>query len=335
MVKHLAVAGTFDHFHKGHRYLLDLALEKAEKVSIGVTNGEMTKGKQLSSTIEPLSIRMQNVRSFVDQRNALKRVEFFVLEDIYGIARDDRTLEAVLVTQATEANAQKVNEVRKQSEIPELEIITADLLEGEDEVISSTAIRMGRINREGISYLLPFKNCTLYTAGGEVREKLKNPIGKVLLGPDSNWENAGKKALEIIHNIKPPLVVTVGDIVTYTLQKLEYEPDVSFVDQKSRRQVVDITHTAVHKWGPFENRAGTIASSIALQYVEIIPDVLRTKDHHQFVIEGEEDMLGLVAILLAPLESVVLYGQFDQGIVFVKVDEKIKEHCLSLLEGFE
>ncbi len=332
MVNHLAVAGTFDHFHKGHRFLLDLALEQGEKVSIGVTNDEMTKGKILTEVVEPHEIRMKNVQTFMQERNALESVEFFILEDIYGIARSDKTLEAVLVTQATESNAQKINVVRSHAGLQELKIITAPLLEGEQAVITSTAIRMGHMNREGVEYSLPFQSREYFTATEQIRNELKEPIGDVLTGVDSRWEEAGKQAWERIQFQKPPLVITVGDIVTFTIQKLGYEPNISFIDHKSRRKIVDITHRAVHKHGPFQNKPGTIVSRIALEYAKIIPDVVNTKDHHQFIIEGEEDMLGLAAILLAPLGSVVLYGQFNQGIVFVTVDEARKEYCYSTLQ---
>jgi len=52
------------------------------------------------------------------------------------------------------------------------------------------------------------------------------------------------------------------------------------------------------------------------------------------VIDGEEDLLTLPAILLAPLSSLVLYGQWDRGAVMVEVTEEMKNQVKKLLERF-
>lgn len=52
-----------------------------------------------------------------------------------------------------------------------------------------------------------------------------------------------------------------------------------------------------------------------------------------FVRGGEEDLATLPVILLAPPGgSVVLYGQPDEGVVFVEVTEKKKEEIRALFE---
>lgn len=335
MYNHLTVAGTFDHFHKGHRYLLELALEKGKKVSIGITEQEMTKGKILSEAIEHLDVRKKNVQTFIKEINASERVTIFILRDIFGIAREDNTLDSIYVTEDTLPNAEKINEYRKENRLSPMVILTAPLLEGEDgKIIRSSRIRMGQIDREGNSYEDIFKQQTLFTAPDLVRDELRDPIDEVIRGDEDRWEEAGHQILLKIREVRPSFIITVGDVVTHTLQRLDFEPDVSFVDHKSRRKVLDITHTAVHNHGPYENNPGTIKSSIALKFAEIIPDVIKTKDHHQIVIEGEEDMMGLVAILLAPLKAMVLYGQFDQGIVAVSIDEEKKQYALNTLKRF-
>ncbi|MEM3040843.1 MAG: DUF359 domain-containing protein, partial [Nitrososphaerota archaeon] len=50
-------------------------------------------------------------------------------------------------------------------------------------------------------------------------------------------------------------------------------------------------------------------------------------------VRGEEDLLALVAIIEAPIGSVVLYGQPGVGVVVVDVDERAKQNALSILRA--
>jgi len=49
-------------------------------------------------------------------------------------------------------------------------------------------------------------------------------------------------------------------------------------------------------------------------------------------IKGEEDLLTLPAVLFAPLDSVVCYGQPGKGMVLVKVTEEKKRGALKIAE---
>jgi len=52
------------------------------------------------------------------------------------------------------------------------------------------------------------------------------------------------------------------------------------------------------------------------------------------VIKGEEDLLTLPAILLAPLGAIVIYGQKDVGAVVVEVTEEIKQKISNIINQF-
>lgn len=55
----------------------------------------------------------------------------------------------------------------------------------------------------------------------------------------------------------------------------------------------------------------------------------------KIVVEGEEDLAAIPAVLNAPLGSVVVYGQPHEGIVMVRVDEDAKQKFLEILKRFE
>jgi uncharacterized protein (UPF0218 family) len=63
--------------------------------------------------------------------------------------------------------------------------------------------------------------------------------------------------------------------------------------------------------------------------------MVRQAHHKQtIVVAGEEDLLALPAILLAPLGAIVLYGQWDRGAILVKVNEEKKKEVLGIVEKF-
>jgi pantetheine-phosphate adenylyltransferase len=335
MVKHVAVAGTFDHFHAGHRYLLQEVFSNAETVSLAITDDKMTEGKILASQIESFAQRKKTVITYLEEENWYKRTKISTLSDIYGVAVEDETIDAIYVTPDTVSNAEKINKIRTEKNMKPLGIISVPLLESEDnEAISSSRIRLGVIDRNGKSYLKPFLDKDVFTASTLVRDELRSPIGAVVEGPKENPDEAAKAVIKQLKSDKAVLIVTVGDIVTQALQKEKHEPHISFIDNRSRRETLDVIHTAAQKEGPFKNEAGTIQSNIIRAYAGTVQETVYSKEHTQFIIEGEEDLLGLPAIILAPPGSVVLYGQYDAGIVYVLVTDEVKLFCYEMLMRF-
>ena len=56
-----------------------------------------------------------------------------------------------------------------------------------------------------------------------------------------------------------------------------------------------------------------------------------------FVVEGEEDLLTLPSVAFSPLGSIVFYGQPNEGLVVIQVDDHIKNKSLEILKkiGFQ
>lgn len=52
------------------------------------------------------------------------------------------------------------------------------------------------------------------------------------------------------------------------------------------------------------------------------------------IVDGEEDLLALPAILFAPLGSLILYGHWQHGIIAVEVNEQMKKKTQNLLNKF-
>ena len=69
-----------------------------------------------------------------------------------------------------------------------------------------------------------------------------------------------------------------------------------------------------------------------------IKEALEKNEHTHIIVTGEEDLLALMAVLYAPENALVVYGQPYSGIVVVKVtpEKKAKaENFLKAMKPFE
>ena len=53
----------------------------------------------------------------------------------------------------------------------------------------------------------------------------------------------------------------------------------------------------------------------------------------RIIVKGEEDLLVLPVVLFAPEKSVVIYGQPNEGLVIVKVNEEIRNKAKSIMNA--
>jgi len=143
--KKVAVGGTFDKFHYGHRRLIDIAFEIGTYVVIGVTSNEFggIKGR-----IEPCNVRMSNLRSLLEKKH--QNYDIQQLNDPYGTTIIDQTIDAIVVSEETEPTAFKINKIRKEKNMKPLDIVTIGMVLADDGIpISSTRIRKGEIDKMG------------------------------------------------------------------------------------------------------------------------------------------------------------------------------------------
>jgi cytidyltransferase-like protein len=148
----VAVGGTFDELHKGHRILLIKAFEVGEKVLIGLSSDEFAEKltRQKNHAIACYEKRLAELREFLRQNGFLEHAEIMPLDDAYGVTLSKGVLDALVVSQETEYMAQEINKKREKKGLEPLKIIVVEMVPAENHVpISSTRIRCGEIDREG------------------------------------------------------------------------------------------------------------------------------------------------------------------------------------------
>lgn len=139
--KKVAVGGTFDELHIGHKALLEKAFEIGDKVIIGLTSDKYVKKKSMS-----YEARKKTLEAYLKRRN----YEIVKLEDAYGPAIVDSEIDAIVVSEETKVGALEINDIREKRGLEPLEIIVIPIvMAANGKPISSTRIRRGEIDSEG------------------------------------------------------------------------------------------------------------------------------------------------------------------------------------------
>jgi len=325
--KHVIVGGTFDHFHLGHQKILERAFSLGEKVTIGITKKELHKNKLLSSIIEEFDEREKSVRDFLNKKNLDGKFNLIPITDIFGTALTDPSTEAIVVSQETHKNALLINEKRREKKLPDLEVIVFSYVTGSDgQTITSKRIRTGEIDSFGEKYISVFDKKEKIILPSNLRNELKKPLGDLL---------STEELLNYIWQNQPVMVIAIGDIVANLLYKNNFDPELRVIDFKTKRKKISPDFPINKDVKLIDNKAGTITKEAVFVMENLIKKYFFNKQKQTLTINGEEDLLALPAILLAPLNSLVLYGQPDEGTVVIKVTEEKKRAVKKLVEQFD
>tara|TARA_B100000900_G_C20598156_1_gene724311 strand:+ start:3728 stop:4783 length:1056 start_codon:yes stop_codon:yes gene_type:complete len=335
------VGGTFDRFHKGHRKLLNAGLSECKNLEIWMTSDSLAKGKD--HRIESWDKRMKLIIESLGA-DVQDRISFHILEDSYGPATFRQDAEAIVCTQETTTNCEKINSLRLQNSLQPLDIIIADHeLDWTGEPISSSKIRRGLIDRDGKSWLHEEIGLFELSLNRDVELSLKTPFGILIEGEEEDPKLAMREALDRIPDSKGP-VIAVGDVTVKTLQDLGRPADIALIDGMTKRQ--KWAEASEIDYGLFDtvlnctNPAGRLTPDLYRCCIEAISrfgygDEPDKSQSTLIVIDGEEDLAPLIIHPLAPLGSVILYGQPGKGVVIRFTDLDAKSRCRNLLQSMD
>lgn len=330
-VESVVLGGTFDHLHKGHRAMLDKAFTIGKRVTVGVATEELYKKKHLSDKIESFSVRKKSVRDYLNKRGWLKKAKIIAFSHFKGPLDKKKDVQAIVVSKQTLPNALRINALRDENRLkPIRTVVIEDVLSEDGKLISSERVRRGEIDREGKSYLRLFKKTLKLPE--IMREHLRKPLGKVIRGSFKNQEGIAKKVVGLIKKLKPTVMIAVGDIISTSIEEAGLTAEIKVIDYRSRRLEIEKQKTPGKE---YVNDPGTINKESVAGINKGIYDFLTTYEPNVVKIKGEEDLLALPAILLAPLGSVVLYGHWQLGVVVVEVNEKMKDKIVKIIGSFE
>jgi len=167
----------------------------------------------------------------------------------------------------------------------------------------------------------------------EHKNILKKPFGELI----KQEEISRQKIYSLVKDSKA--LITVGDATTEKIISFDLTPDLSIIDCVERRirrteskilelKTFFLTSTQFKQY-QCKNPKGTIAKEAYIT----IKKILMEEEKAIIFIDGEEDMLALAVFALAPIDSVVFYGQPLEGLVSVKINKKIKKKSINLLDS--
>jgi uncharacterized protein (UPF0218 family) len=167
----------------------------------------------------------------------------------------------------------------------------------------------------------------------ELRGAFKEPMGPVYTDAPALLSDAGRP------------VIAVGDVVAYHLRAAGHRPAVAVIDGRTEREAVDdeIREALAdpERRRDVANEPGTLGEPLLCALADAV-DAATDADAGDaaaepvtIVVDGEEDLATLPAVLVAPTGATVVYGQPGAGMVRVAVTSETKAEMRSLLERMD
>jgi uncharacterized protein (UPF0218 family) len=157
----------------------------------------------------------------------------------------------------------------------------------------------------------------------KLRDQLKKPLGILIQDRDATKENISK-------NIpKGAFVITVGDATTEKMIKFGFDISLQIVDSLEKRNKRDLPKGKVKTVLTCENPAAEITE----ESISIIRRAFGMTPPVRIIVHGEEDLLVIPVAIYAPDDSVILYGQPNEGVVIVKLTEEVRNKAKSIMNS--
>ena len=156
-----------------------------------------------------------------------------------------------------------------------------------------------------------------------LREQLKTPLGDLIKEEDISSES-------ILNKISSKsITITVGDRTTENMIRLYIKPKIQIIDGLEKRNQRNI---------PIDETVKTVLTcknppgEITEESIRTIQKAFSSELPVRIIVNGEEDLLVLPVCMLAPENSVVMYGQPNQGLVLVHITPTIQSKVQKILD---
>ena len=157
-----------------------------------------------------------------------------------------------------------------------------------------------------------------------LREQLKTPLGILLPENQTTKENILK------HLSSESFIITVGDATTEKMLKFDIIPSLQIVDSQEKRSKRELPSTSKVETNILcDNPPGEITA----QSLQVIKNSFKQKLPVRITVNGEEDLLVIPVCIYAPENSIVMYGQPNEGLVVVSINQEIRKKTQLILDS--
>jgi hypothetical protein len=157
----------------------------------------------------------------------------------------------------------------------------------------------------------------------DLRDQLKTPLGNLISDNDPNKENIIKKiSAELV-------IITVGDRTTENMLQLGLKPQIQIIDGLEKRSECAVpADDTINTKLSCKNPPGEITE----ESIQVIQRAFSSEPPVRITVDGEEDLLVIPACIFAPENSVVMYGQPNEGLVIVTITPEIRAKVQKILD---
>ena len=158
----------------------------------------------------------------------------------------------------------------------------------------------------------------------DLRDQLKTPLGNLISDNDPNKENIIKKiSAELV-------IITVGDRTTENMLQLGLKPQIQIIDGLEKRSECAVpADDTINTKLSCKNPPGEITE----ESIQVIQRAFSSEPPVRITVDGEEDLLVIPACIFAPENSVVMYGQPNEGLVIVTITPEIRAKVQKILDA--
>jgi len=158
----------------------------------------------------------------------------------------------------------------------------------------------------------------------DLRDQLKTPLGNLISDNDPNKENIIKK------NSAESVIITVGDRTTENMLQLGLKPQIQIIDGLEKRSECAVpADDTINTKLSCKNPPGEITE----ESVQVIQKAFSSEPAVRITVDGEEDLLVLPVCIHAPENSIVMYGQPNEGLVIVTITPEIRAKVQKILDA--
>ena len=157
----------------------------------------------------------------------------------------------------------------------------------------------------------------------DLRDQLKNPLGNLVSDNDPNKANIIKKISA------ESVIITVGDRTTENMLQLGLKPQIQIIDGLEKRSECAVpADDTINTKLSCKNPPGEITE----ESIQVIQKAFSSEPPVRITVDGEEDLLVIPACIFAPENSVVMYGQPNEGLVIVTITPEIRAKVQKILD---
>jgi len=137
------------------------------------------------------------------------------------------------------------------------------------------------------------------------------------------------KLKKLIREEKPAKIIAVGDVVSKNMMEYHVPIHTMIVDNRVLRERIKPIRGKAEATLHVKNPSGTLTR----EAWTTLREALKQDRPTRVLVDGEEDLFTLVAVSQAPENTLVVYGQPNQGVVAVKVTDDVRQKVQLIIDA--